>query len=231
MVSDGRYIAAEDNFKPQAYSVLGSQFKNRGHFDSFYASLKDDATKDEFLRVACFYNLLVKNGDWHVTGSVGVVDYLTNSFKLVALFSLIESLSDKQHQEFYAWLCSEDPKSIFPISDKSTLSTLNDKYKNSYGSIRRCVAFFSALPPLRQKALCDAIKVDRQPLVSIKKVADFLYELRSKFVHQAQFVLDLEDNTVFSMKKDKVTQTNLSMETLLETFEEGVVKYFEERKA
>ena len=170
----------------------------------------------------------MKQGDWQVTvdGCNPVIDYFTNSFKLVALFSLIESLSDKQHQDFYSWLCNESPDSVFPISDKSALSNLNDRYKASYGSIRRCIAFFEALPSSRQTALCDAIKISGQPLPSIKKVAEFLYELRSKFAHEARFVLDFGDNTVLRIKENKVVQTQLSIETMLEAFEEGVLAYF-----
>lgn len=231
VVSDGRYIADEAKFKQYAYTALTGRFPDHAAFENFYASLDDPLIKDEFLRVTSFYLFLVKRGEWHVTleGSAPVVvDYLSTSFKVVALFALIESLSDEQHQDFYDWLCSKDPETTFPIPDRAALSRLNEGYKASYGSIRRCVAFFSRLPPDRQQALCSAIKVGGNPLASIKKVAEFLYNLRSKFVHEARLVLSLVVGCFIEppTKGRKVVKIDLSVEVLLETFEEGVLAYF-----
>jgi hypothetical protein len=228
MVSDGRYVSDEVTFKRYAYTALGSHFANRAAFDEFYASLESPTIKDEFLRVAAFYLFLVKCGDWHVTvdGSAPVVDYLTNSFKVTALFALIESLSDTDNQDLYRWLSTKNATSVFPIADAAALSALNEEYKDTYGSIRRCVAFFSRLKPDRQQMLCAAIKVDDRPLGSVKKVAEFLYELRSKFVHEARLVLTLGGATALSTRGKKVVETDLSVETLLEVFEEGLLAHF-----
>jgi len=228
VVSDGRYVADEPAFKRYAYTALMSRFPDRTAFERFYGSLTDSSIKDEFLRVTSFYLFLVKQGEWHVTvdGSAPVVDYLSNSFKVVALFALIESLSDQQHQDFYDWLCEKDAQSVFPIPDATALARLNEEYKASFGSIRRCVAFFSRLPSERQQALCKAFSVDGKPLASIKKVAEFLYDLRSKFVHEARLVLQLGDFLALSMKGQRVVETQLSVDTLLDTFEEGVLAHF-----
>lgn len=226
-MSDGR-VVDEAAFKRYAYTALMSRFPDKAGFEDFYASLDGPVIKDEFLRVTSFYLFLVKRGEWHVTveGSAPVVDYLSTSFKVVALFALIESLSDEQHQDFYGWLCSKDTKTTFPIPDQAALSKLNEEYKVSYGSIRHCVTFFSRLPPERQQALCSAIRSGGKPLASIKKVAEFLYDLRSKFVHEARLVLQLSSLMAFSMKGQTVVETELSIETLLEAFEEGVLAYF-----
>jgi hypothetical protein len=227
-VSDGRYIADEAKFKQYAYTALTGSFPDHAAFENFYVSLDDSLIKDEFLRVTSFYLFLVKRGEWHVTveGSAPVIDYLSTSFKVVALFALIESLSDEQHQDFYDWLCSQNPESTFPIPDRAALSKLNEGYKASYGSIRPCVAFFSRLPPDRQQALCSAIRVGGNPLVSIKKVAEFLYDLRNKFVHEARPVWSLVGFMALEKKKKKVVKTDLSVGVLLDTFEEGVLAYF-----
>src|SRR5512138_2406781 len=123
MVSDGRYIRGEEHFKSYAWDALSSHFEDRTHFDRFYQSLHPDTVKDEFLRVASFYLLLVKRGDWHlnIVGPNPVVDYLTNSLKLVALFSLIESLSSESYVDFYEWLIMADREASFPIADKRAL--------------------------------------------------------------------------------------------------------------
>jgi hypothetical protein len=224
-----RYIANECTFKHYAYTALHSRFGDYAQFEKFYSSLGSDSKKDEFLRVASFYLFLVKQGEWHVNveGSDPVVGYLSDSFKLVALFSLIESLSEKKNQDFYGWLSTEAPKGTFPIADKHKLETLYQNYKSDYGSIRRCVSFFERLPSPQKVALCHAIKIKGEPYDSIKKVALFLYDLRSKFVHEGRLVLQLNGENVLSMKDKKMVQTKLSLDILLDAFEEGVRLYFD----
>jgi hypothetical protein len=228
VVQNGRYIADEPAFVRYAYTALVSRFPDRAAFDRFYESLADSAVKDEFLRITSFYLFLVKQGEWRVAveGSASVVDYLSNSFKIVALFALIESMSDQEHQDLYDWLREQDAETTFPILDAAALARLNEQYKASYGSIRRCIAFFSRLPATRREALCNAIRVDDKPLASIKKVAEHLYDLRSKFVHEARLVLQLSDSLSLSMRRQQVVETYLSMDVLLDTFEEGVLAYF-----
>jgi hypothetical protein len=215
-------------FKEYAYTALTSRFRDRKEFEQFYNSLADSSVNDEFLRVASLYLFLAKQGAWHVKidGSAEVVDYLSNSFKVVAIFALIESLSDQRHQDFYDWLRE---KGAFPILDSGALAKLNEEYKASFGSIRRCVQFFSRMPVGRQQALCEAIVVDGKPLGSVQKVAEFLYDIRSKFVHEARLVLQFVEFPVsfaLSTKGKKVVETDLPIDTLLDAFEEGVLEYF-----
>lgn len=101
--SSGRYVADENTYKEDAYLALTSRFGSRDDFEQFYMSLGDSITKDEFLRAAAFYLFFVKRGDWHVSieRSNPVIDYITNSLMLIAIFSLIESLSNKQYIDFY----------------------------------------------------------------------------------------------------------------------------------
>jgi hypothetical protein len=209
-----------------AASAMSSRFPDTAAFNAFYAPLTDEQ-KDDFLRVASSYLFLVKRGDWHVTveDSNPVIDYFTNSFKLVSLFSLVESLSSEKHQDFYEWL-GHMGGGIYPISDKAALKKLHEEYKATYGSIRRCVAFFERLSPDQRRGLCEAVQIDGAAVKSIKDVAQFLYNLRSKFVHEGEFVLDIANAPVMSRHKNANTLTTLSMPTLLEAFEEGVVAYF-----
>jgi len=195
-------------------------------FDIFYESLDDNA-KNNFLRVAGLYLFLVKNGDWHVRvkGSNPVIDYFTNSFKMVALFSLIESLSAAKHQDFYEWMGNQGAD-IYPIPDKASLRALYGRYKLTYGAIRRCVAFFERLPELRQAKLRESIQLDGAPAKSMKEVAQFLYNLRSKFVHEGELVLDIAHLPVISNHKGVSTLTGLSISSFLQAFEEGVIEFF-----
>jgi hypothetical protein len=229
MVSDGRYIKSEGYFKCCAYEALSFHFADRARFDQFYLSLHPDAVKDEFLRVASLYLFLVKRGDWHVNieGLGPVVDYLTNSFKLVALFSLVESLSAEKYVDFYEWLIMQDREGNFPIADRRALSPLYQEYKLSHGSVRRCVTFFDRLPSTHKEALCHAIKVNGKPLGSVKKVAIFLYDLRSKFVHEGQLSLHVSERRVTSVRAG--IETQLSMDVLSEAFEQGLLAHFRSR--
>lgn len=210
-------------YAAQAFSSL---LPDAWAFDFFYESL-DDKAKDSFLRVAGLYLFLVKEGDWHVRvkGSNPVIDYFTNSFKLVALFSLIESLSTERHQDFYEWLEHEGPN-IYPVRDKAGLRDLYDKYKLTYGSIRRCVAFFERLPRHHQAKLRASFQIDGAPAKTMKEIAQFLYNLRSKFVHEGELVLDITSIPVMSRRRGSITLTDLSIPDLLQAFEEGVIEYF-----
>ena len=205
---------------------MSSRFRYAAAFDAFYAALTDEQ-KDEFLRVASSYLFLVKQGDWHVNveDSNPVIDYFTNSFKLISLFSLIESLSSEKHQDFYEWL-GHVGDTIYPVSNKAALKQLYKKYKATFGSIRRCVAFFERLSSAQRADLCNSIQIDGAPVKSVKGVAQFLYNLRNKFVHEGEFVLDIANVPVMSQHKNANTLTALSMPRLLEAFEEGVVAYF-----
>ncbi len=207
-------------------SALSSQFRDSAAFDVFYAALTDEQ-KDTFLRVGSSYLFLVKQGDWHVgvDDSNPVIEYITNSFKLVALFSLIESLSSERHQDFYEWF-GHVGEGVFPVANRATFEQLHDKYKATFGSIRRCVAFFERLSSGQQAELCNSIQLDGAPVVSIKEVARFLYTLRSKFVHDGEFVLDIANVPMMSQRKKGDSLTELSMPKLLKAFEEGVIAYF-----
>lgn len=231
MAFKGRYIADEETYKEDAYQALESNFCSRDAFEQFYVSIANTASRNEFLRVSTFYLFFVKQGDWHVSieRSNPVIDYITNSFKLVGVFSLIESLSGKNYKDFYQWLCAEPERHIFPISNLQALSQLNDRYKKKYGAIRRCKAFFENLPRTSQKALCKAIRKDGKALTSITEVANLLYGARSEFVHAAELVLQVGGVTNFSKQGAKNFQSDLSMEVLLKSVEEGILAHFDGR--
>jgi hypothetical protein len=220
-----RNLNREKIFKPHAEAVFAEHLGGMTEFEIFYFGLKDE-DKDLFLGIATKYVLLVKCGDWHVNleDCDPVIDYLTNSFKLVSLFSLIESLSLETHEDFHGWLRKQE--GIFPILEKAKLESLYERYKETYGSIRRFVRFFERLPLTRQVQLRSGFKVRGAPICDIKAVAKFLYDLRSKFVHEGEFVLEIASMPVMSCHRNKETLTDISIPTLLCIFEEGVLAYF-----
>ncbi len=226
MVHDHRYVENETEYLPIARSAFGYQFPGPFDFDTFYASLSTPVKKNQFLRTASFYYYLVKAGGWVVTAhdSNSVIDYLTNSYKVVGLFALIESLSTASHLDFYEWIKTQDPDKLFPIASRSALAALHTEYKKTFGSIRRCVGFFERLPQKRKEVLCAAIRVNNAPLPSIKKVAEYLYSVRSNFVHEGHLVLQISNSTIYSDGKS----VTVAMPGLLEAFEEGLLAYFRE---
>ncbi len=232
MAYDGRYVASEGKFKNHAFAALSSRFNDRQEFEKFYATLSTPEQKDGFLRVSSFYLFLVKEGDWRikVPGYDEVIDYMTNSIKLVALFSLIESLNDLKYQEFSDWLSSQPPTEVFPIADNENLRRLHAKYKDSFGAIRQCVSFFDGLPAKQKTQLCEAIQPGRKPMGSIKKLAQYLYQLRSKFVHEAKYALQITEKPMDFFEGKKKISTTLKVSKLLDAFEEGLLANFGYKK-
>ena len=88
---DQRYLMAKDKFLEYSFEALGNPFSSRDEFNAFFNRISTDTGKSLFLRTALFYLFLVKNGDWHikVQGSDSVVEYLTNTYKYISIFSLI----------------------------------------------------------------------------------------------------------------------------------------------
>lgn len=221
----------DDDYKDDAYQALSSQFENRQIFESFYSSLIDDETKDEFLRVSSSYLFFVKNGDWHVRvpRSNSLIKYFTNSFKLVALLAIIESLSGKKNVDFFSWLSekAKDRKDFFPIQNKSQLQKLHDAYKLEYGSIRRCKSFFTNLSLTTKEQLRKSITIEGEPVQSIEKVAEMIYKVRSGFAHDINTNLEVSNSMCFTMESNKRVAWNLPMRLLQISFEEGVMAHFQ----
>jgi hypothetical protein len=57
-------------------------------------------------------------------------------------------------------------------------------------------------------------------------VAEFLYEARSKFVHEAELALMVCSGSNYSRRESKVVESNLEMDVLLACVEEGLLAYF-----
>jgi len=149
MSHDNRYIENEPSFLEYSRNALGHHFVSGSDFDQYYCLFPNDESKNEFLRVASFYLFLVKNGNWinNVVGKGSVTDYLTNSYKLVRIFSLIESLSDREHQDFFRWLCTySKTNSTFPVESRSGLDALFQHVQQRFRRDQFLRNFFRAAP-------------------------------------------------------------------------------------
>lgn len=226
MPSIGRYLANEAAYKKDAYAVLKAHFANLRAYERYYAAVPV-SRRNEFLRVSASYRYLAKHGDWKlkVRGVNSVVDYITNSYKLVALFSLIESLSDLSYIDFYQWLIARKRRLAFPIKDKATLDSLHREYKSNYGAIRRCERFFRRLPAEEQQSLCDSVTVNKMGKTDVKKLAEYLYNLRSKFVHDGQLVLEI-GGPIYTATSKGLEHSKLTVNALFRAFELGLLEHF-----
>jgi len=226
---DLRYLNAKEKFLEYAFLALGTHFECRYDFIQYFDSIGEDTRKSLFLKTASFYLFLVKRGNWivDIPGSDKKIDYLTNTYKYIAIFSLIESLLDQDFIEFYRYLVRKKSDVSFPITDKDGLTKLYESYKSEFGSVGQCVSFFRALSPERQRDLISRLKV-RGTVPSIENLAKFLYDLRSKFVHEGELVHHMTDGTSMSFRGEKAIVCNLSIMDALTFFEEGLIAHFEE---
>jgi hypothetical protein len=61
---------------------------------------------------------------------------------------------------------------------------------------------------------------------TIENLAKYLYEMRSKFVHEAALVLHMSDGILIGMQGGKIVVCNLSIKDTMLFFEEGLIEHF-----
>ena len=216
-------------FKNDSYEALSSQFDNKQDFEDFYSSLKDDQTKDEFLKIGTAYLFFVKNGDWHVNveRSNQIIEYFTNSFKLVSLLAVAESVNNKKHIDFFQWLDKKKNKHIFPIKNREKLEEYYRVYKEEYGAIFSVKNFFNNLSQRTKDNLCKRVTVNGQPIENIEKLVGLLYKVRSDFAHTVDYNLELSSGFYFGgTKKNEIVWRQFRIEYLQEALEEGIIVHF-----
>ena len=215
------YLENEKKFLSYAYQSLHKHFTSYDEFLYFYKYIESNEAKNLFLKVSSFYLFTVKNGDWYTKDTNVVIEYITNTYKYISIFSLIESLSKENFIDFYTFMKRKKSKISFPITDKDNLDEIYRQYKIEYGSIQQCVSFFNKLPLEQQELMVSHIRINKgEP--SIEELAKHLYSLRSKYVHEAKFNLQISQGTVIS--NDVIC--NLSIENIMIFFEKGLIQHF-----
>jgi len=224
-LKDRRYLSSK--FLEYSFQALQDHFTNKDDFISFFEAIENDDRKNMFLKTASFYLFLVKKGDWFVDipGSDKKVDYLTDTYKYIAIFSLIESLQEKEFMDFYSFLVRRKTNVKFPINDEKELGQWYRQYKQEFGSIHQSVRFFKALSVQRKADLIKNLEV-RNVKPTIENLSKYLYNLRSKFVHEAKLVVNMSSRTTFSRYGKKIVICRLSLRKLMDFFEEGLITYF-----
>ena len=211
-----------------SYEALKDNFKSKDDFISFFEAIESNNKKNLFLKTTSFYLFLAKNGDWFVDveNSDERIDYFTDTYKYIAIFSLIESLGDKEFLDFYQYLVRRKTKVNFPIQDKNKLEEWYRQYKLEYGSINSSVKFFKSLSEQSQNELVKNLEVKNNTEASIDNLSKYLYYLRSKFVHEAELIVNMSGRTTISRYNNKFVVCKLSLSELMKYFEEGLITYF-----
>ena len=229
-----RYLndGSKERFLNYSYLALKDQFCSRENFDNYFNSIKTKERKDRFLKAAIAYLFLVKQGDWvvnNIPDSNNKIDYLTNTYKYITIFSLIEFLSEEKFIDFYQFLTSKNQKVEFPIRNKNSLEGHYRIYKEKFGSIKRCISFFKALSEERQRDLISKLKVEGVE-ATIENLAKFLYDQRSKFVHESELVMHMSEGKTVEWASKKQVTCELSITDAMTFFEEGLILHFREMK-
>jgi hypothetical protein len=226
MVVECRFQTTKEAFYHHAKIALVHRFTSDAELEIFYEKIVGNEEKLLFLETCTKYRLIVKDGDWicKLNDSHRVIDYITNSYKLLAIFALIESMANEKHIDFHDWLRERDDD--FPITTKKNLSRLHQEYKATYGSIKKVVTFFERLTTDHQARLCGLLTKDKQPMESIKKLAQYLYDIRSKFAHEGKLAVQLHSGPMIQYRDKKSILINISMDDVTEAFELGLINRF-----
>ncbi|WP_162588403.1 hypothetical protein [Variovorax sp. RA8] len=228
MLVEYKFQTRKEAFYFHLQHVLAHRFDTPEKLDEFYEAIPTNEEKFLLLSTCASYRYMVKDGDWvsKVNGIEQVVDYITDSHKLLTIFALIESLSNLKHVHFQQWLKNEKK---LPILDEKHLNKLNDEYLLTYGSIKKVVAFFERLSDDHQAKLCNLLTKQREPMDSIKRFAQFLYNMRSQFAHEGKLSVGLQNApTIKFMGKDSIL-IEVKIEDVMEAFELGLISRFTQR--
>jgi hypothetical protein len=216
-----KYWEQKDWFAPLALEPFQKYFASRSEFDVFLHSIASDEEKSRFLKVASFYKFLVKDGRFCVPGYEEAKDF-DRTYRFVALVALIEYLeSSVSFKDFYGWLTK---LGAFPIPEQQALDGLYEQYKGQFGVRHKMVSFLLRLDNSSKREIESWIKIKGQSL-AIEKLARTLYDIRSKFVHEARIIVDLSGARTFSARH-KGREITLTLEGVERIFERGVLLRF-----
>lgn len=146
---------------------------------------------------------------------------------ILVFFSLIKSLHKNNFIDFYSFLARRKSKVEFPINNKKEIETYYQKYKEEFGTIQQAVSFFQLLSEKMHENLVQKIEI-KDTANTIENLSKYLYEIRSKFVHEANLVLSMSNNVTVGKKDNKVVVCKMSINDLMSFFEDGLISFFSE---
>ena len=239
-----RYLD-DPRFKDYSFAVLKGHFKDREEFKEFFEVIEGDKDKNKFLAITSHYKFLVKELECKTEKISNPkekirVDYIDGAYKYITILGLIEYLmSNEKYEEFYEWLIKRDNRDkLISINSVEKLEKVYSLYKQSYGSIKKAVKFFTDyLDECDKRDLQKKIKIRKDISSSIGELAKELYQMRSEFLH---FDFGEQGNrSIFPMLSDgkhltvginkktkKLVVISLSLADLERFFEHGLLKMF-----
>jgi hypothetical protein len=226
---DMRYFHREEKFLRESWDVYSSYFSRQEDFEKQYRQIDSDLRKNLFLKISSFYKFLVRDGEFlvEINDQKHPISYIDSTYKFVALTSFIEALySRRGYVDFYEWLVQKKQRSItFPIQNAAEFETLYKDYKRAHGLTNKVVRFFSNLDRKSQDFLTARITSNGKHF-SIEELAQFLYQLRSDFVHSARLILEFQEGTMISKRKDRRIESIVSFADVALLFEDGLLQNF-----
>jgi len=225
-----KYLGDSDAYLKHVISIWGKYFSTKKVLRGFFDQITSDQEKDLFLRVGSFYRFLVIEGKHQFKKSIwnSGMSYIDDTYKYIAIFSLIEALdTPSAYVDFYQWL-HRNKKEIEDSPETQLFSLLDGaykRYKSEHGATNAAVLFFSRLDQEDQEFIQKSLKIKGKQR-SLKQLSQFLYDIRSQFVHQAHLVLNFGNTISVGRRKGKIITSNMSIADLCSLFEHGFLKRF-----
>lgn len=228
-----RYLPHSDRHLIEMSSVWVPHVKSEKKLYEIFNAIEKDEEKDLFLRVGIFYKYLVVEGAYQFPEKIlnKGMSYIDDTYKYIAIFSLIETLeTPDNYVKFYQWL-QRDKDLAFPVGKKPKmiLDQKYQEYKEQYGSIKAAVRFFERLDDSDKSKIKEKFKIinkNNNKGTSLKQLAQTLYDIRSKFVHETKPVLGFGPHTTVGRHDKRVLVNKLTMKDLRSFFERGFLKRF-----
>ncbi len=224
-----RYLKNAEDFLNDISKVWSRHLQSDKAIRELFDAIATNEEKDLFLRIGAFYRYLVVEGSFQFAKKEwnDGMSYIDDTYKYVAIFSLIEALETAPvFKDFFQWVQGKKTTPI-PLnkSPMSVLSNMYQDYKSKYGSTKAAIRFFERLDLDDQALIENKLKV-RGKNLSIKKLSQLLYDLRSKFVHEGRFILGFGSSTTISNYKSSTLTNKFTMDDLRSLFERGFLKRF-----
>lgn len=151
------------------------------------------------------------------------------SLKLIIISSIIESLmSEEKFMDFDIWYRKNSTDTI----SKDNIQNVWKEYKEEFGATKKFKNFFiEKINDEERRILLKGFSRFDNKKIKIEDVANWLYEMRSSFVHNAIFI-PLPEKQVIPCEmcfigKNKVSLTiKIEVDMILDIFEKGFLRHF-----
>jgi len=153
--------------------------------------------------------------------------------RLVGITSLIEGMMQGiEYKDFFQWF-----ESIYKVNKIEDYSKIKEEYLEQFGATRRIKSYFkNYILGDDKKSLLECIKLftNRNGFVrfnSIDKIAQFLYSMRSEFVHIARMhSLCPEDCHLAAIYVGgKSYKVNIKISEFMKIFERSFINFWEKK--